>query len=134
MALQISNVGERLDLTVAQGATLGPFLCSMRNPAAADGTPGAPVNLAGSTITGTLRKRAADAVPTATFNVAVTDPANGAYSFGLSAAQTAAIPAADRMVDPGSRYVWDLQLQDSAGRVTQLYWGDCIVHREVSHA
>lgn len=124
----IGTIGERLDLLVRQGGTLGPFVCTMVNP---DGTP---VDLTGCSITGQIRKRPADAVIVAALAITITDPAGGAYRFGLPDDVTAAIVAGADISRPESLYVWDLELHDSAGQVIPLYWGDVRVHREVTRA
>jgi hypothetical protein len=128
MTATIGTIGERLDLLIRQGATLGPFICTISNP------DGSPVNLTGATIRGQIRKQASDTSPTATFAVLIMDAAAGRYSFALDAATTAGIPAGRDITKPESLYVWDMELQDSLGRVIPLYWGDARVHREVTRA
>ncbi|MFM2053614.1 MAG: hypothetical protein RL456_1651 [Pseudomonadota bacterium] len=122
----IGSIGQRLDLLIRQGATLGPFPCTMTNP---DATP---VNLTGATIRGQIRKKPADAAVIASFDVTVTDATAGKYTFGLTATATAAITAGADVTKPESLYVWDMELEDAAGRVTPLFWGDARVHREVT--
>ena len=124
----LGNIGTRLDLLIRQGATFGPFVCTMTNP---DGTP---VNLTGATIRGQIRKAPADTVVVASLVVTITDAAAGKYTFSLSDATTAAIAAGADVTKPASVYVWDLELQDAAGSVIPLYWGDVRVHREVTRA
>lgn len=126
MTAQLGYIGERLDLLIRQGATLGPFLATMTNPDAS------PVDLTGATIRGQIRKRAADTTVVASLDVTITSAAAGQYSFGLTATATAAIVAGADVTKPESVYVWDLELQDAAGRVLPLYWGDVRVHREVT--
>lgn len=50
----LGYIGEKLDLLVRQGATLGPFAVTLTNP---DNTP---VNLTGATLRAHLRKKALD--------------------------------------------------------------------------
>lgn len=128
MTLQIGVLGERLDLSIRQGATFGPFLAQMFDP---DGT--TPINLTGCTITAQIRKRAADRKIAATLAVPITDAVNGRYEFVLTAEQTAAIPAGESPASPASRYVWDMELHHTGG-VLPLYYGDVIVLREVTRA
>ncbi len=124
----IGYIGERLDLLIRQGATLGPFACTLTNP------DGSPVNLAGATIRGQIRKKPADTTVVASLAVNVLDAVNGLYSFALDAATTATIVAGLDVTKPESLYVWDMELADSLGRVIPLHWGDVRVHREVTRA
>lgn len=128
----IGSIGERLDLLIRQGATFGPFTATMRNPAPDANTPGTPVILTGCTIRGHIRKAPADAQPAAVVDVSITDAPNGVYTWGLSASTTAAMSAGLDVTKPESRYVWDMELEDSAGRVIPLYWGEVRIHREVT--
>lgn len=125
---QIGYIGERLDLLIRQGATLGPFICTLTNP---DATP---VNLTGATIRGQIRKQPSDTAVVANLSVMVMDAAGGQYSFALDAATTAGIVAGADITKPESVYAWDMELQDSLGRVIPLYWGTVRVHREVTRA
>ncbi len=128
MTAQIGYIGERLDLLIRQGATLGPFICTLTNP---DATP---VNLTGATIRGQIRKQPSDTAVVANLSVMVMDAAGGQYSFALDAATTAGIVAGADITKPESVYAWDMELQDSLGRVIPLYWGTVRVHREVTRA
>lgn len=123
---QIGTIGERLDLALRQGATFGPVTATMRNP---DGTP---VNLTGCNIRGQIRKSPDS--PTATASIAVTSDYNstGVYVFGLSSEATRLIPAGNDPSQSSSLYVWDLELEDSMGRVIPLYWGTVRVRSEVT--
>lgn len=125
---RIGTIGERLDLLIRQGATLGPFVCSMSNP---DGTP---VDLTGVLITGQIRKTPASPQVAAQLEVRVTNPVAGQYEFGLSAITSAALTAGADISRPESAYVWDLELHDTLGRVIPLYYGEARVHREVTRA
>lgn len=124
----IGSIGERLDLLIRQGATLGPFVCTMTTP---DSTP---VDLTGAIIRGQIRKAFNSADVTAQLVVTITDAPAGKYQFGLDAATTTAIAAGANVTKPESLYVWDLELVDTLGRVIPLYWGDARVHREVTRA
>ena len=141
---QVGYIGEQLDLLVRQGATFGPLRFQMKSPdgsvlpeAADPPIPEAswqPVNLTGCTIRGQIRKKPSDVDPVATFTVDITAPLEGRYQIGLSAAQTAAIDTGATLAAPGSAFVWDLELEDSLGRVIPLYFGDVRVFREVTRA
>lgn len=125
---QIGSIGNRLDLLIRQGATFGPVTDTLSNP---DETP---VDLTGATIRGQIRKQPADTAIVASFDVVVTDAAGGKYTFGLSASTTAAIAAGADVTKPESVYAWDIELQDTLGRVIPLHWGTVRVHREVTRA
>lgn len=124
----LGYIGEKLDLLVKQGSTLGPFRVTLLN---ADQTP---VNLTGCTIRGHVRKKALSADIAALFAVSITEAAQGKFEFGLPDELTAAIPAGETLKDPLSLYVWDMELEDALGRVMPLYYGDCKVFREVTRA
>lgn len=124
--LRIGSYGERMDVLLRQGGTFGPYTATMKNP---DGTA---VDLTGCLIRGQLRKKALDTTIVATLDCAITNATGGVYTFGLSAATTAAIPAGEKVTDRASQYVWDLELVDSSGRVIPLYYGPVIILREVT--
>lgn len=124
----LGYIGEKLDLLVKQGSTLGPFRVTLLN---ANQTP---VNLTGCTIRGHVRKKALSADIAALFAVSITEAAQGKFEFGLPDELTAAIPAGETLKDPLSLYVWDMELEDALGRVMPLYYGDCKVFREVTRA
>lgn len=122
----LGYIGERLDLLVRQGATLGTFDATMQNP------DGSAVNLIGATIRGQVRKKALDPTVVTDIDVTITDAALGKYSFGLSVAKTTIIAAGETLKEPASLYVWDLELVDATGRVIPLYYGNVTVFREVT--
>lgn len=124
---QIGFKGEKLDLLIRQGATFGPFVVTTLNP---DGI--TPVNLTGCTMRGQIRKLAKSAVAAATLNCVITDAPGGVYQFELSDAVTASLKAGESEIDDASKYVWDLEMVDSLGRVIPVYYGDVTVFREVT--
>lgn len=124
----LGSIGEKLDLLVKQGSTLGPFNASMKNP------DGSPVNMTGMTLRAQIRRTGLSTTVVASIPVTVTNPTLGQYTFGLSDEATAAIPAGETLKDPASKYVWDMELEDAAGNVMPLYYGDCKVFREVTRA
>jgi len=126
---QIGSRGERLDLLVRQGTTLGPFIVTLTNPN------GTPVNLTGCVITGQVRKNALDiGNPVANFLIVYVDRLAGQYSFEIPASETALIDAGEYQKDEKSRYEWDMQLKDSIDRVLPLYYGTFENYRGVTHA
>lgn len=124
---QVGFRGERLDLLVRQGATLGPHLVTLTNP---DNTP---VNLTGCTIQGQVRKNALDTgAPVATFVINYIDLLLGKFSFEIPHTITALIPAGEFQKDDESQYQWDMELLDSQNRIIPLYYGNFENFREVT--
>ena len=128
----IGYYGERLDLRVRQGATFGPIQATMRNPVVPPAELGTPVDLTGCTIRGQIRRKALDVAIVASFAVTITNAVNGQYEFGLSSTTTTGITAGETLDSTQSKYVWDLELVDSSGRITPLYYGVVNVLREVT--
>lgn len=124
----IGYIGEKLDLLIRQGATLGPFNVTLTNP---DGTP---YDLTGVTIRGQIRKTPSDPSVTADIEVAMVDSVLGKFEFGITSDATALIPTGESIKDTPSMQVWDMELVDTLGRVTPLYYGDVKVFREVTRA
>lgn len=124
---QVGSIGERLDLLCRQGANLGPFICTLQNPDLSF------VNLTGCTIQGYVRKNALDSgTPVATFSIVYIDRIGGKFSFEINWTVTETIPAGEYQKDPVSQYVWDMELVDSTGRITPLYYGKFENFREVT--
>lgn len=124
---QVGFRGERLDLLVRQGATLGPHVVTLTNP---DNTP---VNLTGCIIQGQVRKNALDTgAPVATFVINYIDLLLGKFSFEIPHTITALIPAGEFQKDDESQYQWDMELLDSQNRIIPLYYGNFENFREVT--
>jgi hypothetical protein len=122
----IGFLGEEYNLLIRQGATFGPVTVTMTNP---DTTP---VNLTGCTIRGKIRRKALDAAVVATFTVSITDAVNGGYQFSLTDEVTSAMTAGEYTSSSESKYVWDLEMEDTLGKVLPLYYGKVTVLREVT--
>lgn len=128
MATQsIGSFGSKLNLNIRQGATFSATVTAL-NP---DETP---VNLTGATVRGQIRRKALDVTVVATFTVTITDAVNGEFEFGLTDETTAAITAGEQPTEEDSLYVWDMELEDTLGRVTALFYGGVTVLREVTRA
>ena len=125
---KIGWLGEPLDLEIRQGATFGPHNAAMVNP------DNSPVDLTGCVIRGQIRRTALTTTVTASLSCTITDPAGGLYTLSMTDEVTAAIPAGESITDPKSKYVWDLELEDSQGRVIPLYYGNVSVLRESTRA
>lgn len=122
----LGHAGERLNLLIRQGATFEAEV-TLANPDASA------VDLTGATVRAQVRRKALDAgSPLATFTVAVTDAPGGVFTFSLSAAQTAALTAGEDPAAAESRAVWDMELEDAAGRITPVFQGQVTIHREVT--
>jgi hypothetical protein len=121
--MRIGVRGERLNLLIRQGATLGPFRASMVNPDSS------PVDLTGAQIKGVMRKTAGAAAVIANLVVVISNAPGGLYEFSLPASVTAGIAAGLSETDADSRYVWSLDLVDAQGQVLPLYYGDVAVVR-----
>lgn len=122
----LGNIGAEVNLLIKQGSTFGPNSVVLKNP------DGSFVNLTGAVIRGQIRKKALDTAVVCTFDVVVTDAVNGAFTFGLTDETTATIVADEVLLKPGSLYYWDMELQDSVGRIIPLYYGEVRVFREVT--
>ena len=124
---QVGFRGERLDLLVRQGATLGPFHVELANPDTS------PVNLTGCSIRGEVRKNALDGgAPVASFTVVIEDALAGKFSFEIPYAVTQTIRAGEFQKSEESMYQWDMELLDASDRITPLYYGDFENFREVT--
>lgn len=120
----IGSIGKQQNLVVRQGADFS-FTARLKNP---DGTP---MDLTGATVRAQMRPTAASSTFVA-FTVTILDPLNGRFVIALSAAQTAPLACGESLTDPKSRWAWDLEIQDSLGRVIPLLHGVASVFREVT--
>lgn len=125
-APSIGSIGERLDLVIKQGSTFGPMSNTLTNP------DGSAVDLTACVVRGQIRRKALDASIVASFVCTITDADEGQYEFGLTDEVTAAITAGELPSVPASKYVYDMELEDSVGRVIPLLYGNVTVMREVT--
>lgn len=124
---QIGSIGERLDIILRQGSTLGPFIVELKDKN------NIPIDLTGATIQGQVRKNALDTgSPVASFTIEYIDRTAGKFSFGIPRNETVVIPAGEYQKDPASQYKWDMELIDSLNRCIPLYYGDFENFREVT--
>ena len=79
-----------------------------------------------------MRKRA-DGEWFAAFNVVITNPTGGVFTFGLTNGETSELTCGESVTEAGSRYVWGMKLRDVLGGVTPLFYGVVSVFREVPH-
>lgn len=124
----IGTKGQELDLLLRQGASFGPVACRLTNPG------GSAMNLTGATIRAQIRKTASDALSTGAAAVCtITNAINGEFTYEFTVAATTAL-IADSISEeaPASIYTWDMEIEDSTGRVTPLVYGKVNVFREVT--
>jgi hypothetical protein len=126
MALELGWIGEEMNVTIRQGATVGPYHATMVNPDSS------PVNLAGCTIVGEIRKKPHDSTIVLNWRVQITDAINGKYDFWLTDEDTTPLECGDTLNSSKSQYVHDIELHDAAGQVIPLYYGKVAVFREVT--
>lgn len=139
---QVGNIGEELDLLIAQGRDFGPlrFQAFQLDPALGEWPADAPIpesawvpmNLTGATIRGQIRKKPADTAVVAALVVTMTDAAAGRYELSLPDEVVAGIVAGTDLRRPESLYAWDLEMVEPGGRIVPLYWGAVRVHRRVT--
>lgn len=116
--------GERLDLLLKQGSTLGPFPVEMK-------TGENPVVLSGCTVRASIRKDFSS-VTSYAITCTLTDAANGKFSFTMTDEQTAVVPYLGDMRSPENQYVWDLEIEMVDGTVLPVFYGKVKVAGEVT--
>lgn len=120
MADTVGTIGDELHLLIKQGST---FTLDFTFTG---------VDLTGCTVRGQIRKTAQDATIAASFVYTAITPASGIFKMEISDENTALITCGDTVDDAASQYVWDMELEDSAGRVTPTHYGNVKVFREVT--
>ena len=127
--MDIINKGKELNLTIRQGATFGPIVCTLKD------STGAPVNITGYTVAAQVRKtpftrKASGFAATCV----VVNGAAGQFSFEFEAEDTAKLIAGESENDTDSLYYWDLELIQPDTRVIPVIYGTVKVFREVTKA
>jgi hypothetical protein len=92
-----------------------------------------PIDLTGSVVRAHLRRSGLSPDLVAAFVVTILSAAFGQFEFGLTDEVTKLIPAGETIKDKASQYTWDMEMEDAAGRVTPIMYGDVKVFREVTH-
>lgn len=121
----IGSYGAQLDLKIKQGSTFAPSL-GLKNP---DGTP---VDLTNCMLRGQIRKKALDVSIVVALTFEILDAAAGSARMSLTDEQTAAITAGETTTTGASKYVYDVEMEDSQGAVRPLLYGAVTVFREVT--
>ena len=127
--MDIINKGKELNLTIRQGATFGPIVCTLKNSG------GTAINLTGYTVAAQIRKTPSIRKATGCAAVCtIVNAAAGQFSFEFTAANTAALYAGEDENSEDSLYYWDLELIQPDTRVIPVIYGTVKVFREVTKA
>lgn len=121
----LGYLGEKLDLTVKQGSTFGPFTFILKNP---DQTA---VDISQIEIRGKVKK-SKNSTEFVAFNIIKTDSVNGTFELSLSSEQTGNLDCGSSLADVNSKYIYDVELDSGLGQVTPFIYGDLKVFREVT--
>lgn len=123
----VGSKGGNLDLLIRQGATLGPNSTQIKDRT------GTAIDITGATVRSEIRKTPDAVTVDATAVCTITDAANGAFTWEFTAAETKLLDADPVSEEqPLSKYVWDMEIQYSDGRIQPLMYGDVRVFREVT--
>lgn len=116
----------RYDIYVNQGATYSlSIVLKFAN--------GNYVNLTGFSARGQIRKLHRSDAITATFTCTIPVPLEGSVLIYLSDSDTANIPTGETLDDPRSRYVYDVEIENTiTGEVRRILEGYCFVSPEVT--
>ena len=125
---QIGTKGSELDLLIKQGCTFGPTVSTLKNP------DDSPIDLTGSELRAQIRKTPNSSILKGIIiDFDITDAEAGEFTWGFSAEDTAGLSAdSESETAVSSTFVWDMELQDSSGRVLPLLYGKAYVFREVT--
>lgn len=125
--MEIINKGKELNLTIRQGATFGPIVCTLKD------STGTPVDITGFTVRSQIRKSPfyRKATGCAATCAIVNGPA-GQFSFEFLAADTTLLQVGETEDAPESQYQWDLEIEQPDGRVIPVVYGTVKVFREVT--
>lgn len=118
--------GDKLNLLVRRGATLGPYEVTMQDAAEM------PIDLTSAIVRAKIRKEY-DSVTAYTITCTVTDGAAGEFSFTMTATETAAIPYLGDLNEPDYQYIWDLEIEYPDETVEAIFYGIVKVASEVTY-
>jgi hypothetical protein len=125
--MEIINKGQELNLTIRQGATFGPVVCTLKDNA------GNPINITGYTVRASIRKSPFSRKLTGcNATCIITNAAAGQWSFEFTAADTALLAAGDNENSPESLHQWDMEIQEPSGKIIPVVYGTVKVFREVT--
>ena len=127
--MDIINKGKELNLTIRQGATFGPIVCTLKD------STGTPINITGYTVVAQVRKTPfARKASGFAATCVIVNGAAGQFSFEFEAEDTAKLVAGESENDADSLYSWDLELIQPDTRVIPAVYGTVKVFREVTKA
>ena len=126
----IGTKGANLDLLIRQGATFGPVSSTLKNP------DGSTMDITGAIFRAQVRKTPTSPLGEACAAVfEITNASQGQFQWYFTAEATAVLVAdSETETAPASTYVWDMEMQDTTGRVIPLMYGKANVFREVTKA
>jgi hypothetical protein len=114
---KISNLSERRDIELHQGASLRPVRQYLTRRATPTAEP-QPVNLTGAQVRGQIRKKPSSEPIVATFGSRVAPvPTEGWIEIWLTDEQTASIACSDDITAPESLYAYDVEVEYPDGSV-----------------
>jgi hypothetical protein len=126
----LGTKGSELNLLVRQGATQGPYYMTLKT----QGATTLPIDITGAIFRAQIRK-SADSAPLdgVTFTFTITSAIAGEVTWEIPATSTAALVCSevDELQDE-SKYVWDMEVEFTTGRVMPLTYGTVSVFREIS--
>ena len=93
---------------------------------------GNPIDLTGYTGRGQIRKDYTSENATASFTVSIDSPKDGKVKILLDAETTSSIEAGHSYKDEKSKYVYDIEIEDSNKYVTRILEGIIMVSPEVT--
>jgi len=123
--MSIGYDGESFNLLITQGADYGPVEGQVLTAA------GKPYDLTGCTLDAVLRKSMNSTTSYGAISVAITDAATGKYQLSMQRAITTLLPCGDSVSDAKSKYVWQLRITESNGRISQLAKGEAAVSKKL---
>ena len=125
---QIGSKGANLDLLIRQGATFGPIVVTLTNPDTS------PMDITSCVFRAQIRKTpSSTTTPGGSATTAIVSALAGQFSYEFPSALTTALTADSTSEESAaSQYVWDLEMDDAAGRTIPLLYGVVKVFREVT--
>lgn len=111
--INLSARGTLVSLDIVRGLPVRPITVLITDPE------DVAVDLTGIVVAASIKHKASDAEPAATFTVTL-DPTLGQITLDMSADDTGALDADDDHTAHKNQYVWDLLLTDSFGGLQLL--------------
>lgn len=121
MATGVQNpddLAARLDLSMREGVTFGPYDVVLRGPRQA------PLDLTGVVLEGEVRRRTTDAAPLDTLEIEMVDALKGHFLVSLPHARVTALAKTDKRKSPTLRLSYAIFAEDTFGVRRALLYGD----------